>query len=559
MHVEAGPGSPAVPQIPAGPETPAGRSRLRPDRLAAGLSAAILAGGALAAVAPSQTALASGTTLYAYAHGGATSTSSCPDTEETSRQCTLAEALAKAAAGDVVALATSGRSGHYVGNWAVNTAKTTVASPLILRPGAGVVAPVLDGNNGVGVACGTKACNGPVLTVGPNVHLDVDAITIEDANNTTSGLGGGLENIHGGAVTVSRSRFFHDYANANGGAIDNAGTSGTGTLVVTASSFVSNYSVNGDGGAIANADVGGQGTVTVSGSTFSSNSAINGNGGAIDNGDTRGRGILTLSSSAFLGNVAARAGAVDNADNGYGTLIVSRCTFSDNVAALDDGGAIDNADWSGKGTLTVSASTFSANKTVGDGGAIDNADNSGSSGNLTVSTSTFWDNIADVHGGAIDTSDEGSPGTVVLWASTFSRNNANNVYTGSGVPGGSALNLGDHGALWTAADVFNGACRSSGGTWHDKGYNIGRNSTCLRGARGDVGDGSLRLGPLANNGGPTETAIPSKGDPAVGAVPYMTSVKLGGRTVNLCPSTDQRGARVSGHHRCDAGSVQPPS
>ncbi len=106
------------------------------------------------------------------------------------------------------------------------------------------------------------------------------------------GSGGAIENIHGGVVMVSRSTFFHDYANANGGAIDNGDVSGTGTLVVKSSSFSSNSAINGDGGAIANGDVGGHGSVVISGSTFSSNSAINGNGGAIDSGDTQGGGPL---------------------------------------------------------------------------------------------------------------------------------------------------------------------------------------------------------------------------------------------------------------------------
>jgi hypothetical protein len=528
-------------------------------RVVASVLAPVLGAAALSFSAAPASASAHPAALYAYAHGKATTPAGCPKTGETSHQCTLGEALAEAAPGDVVALATPGRSGHYVGNWVIGTAGTTPSAPLSIQSAPGVAGPVLDGNNGENPGCGTKACNGPVLTVGAKVRLDLDGVTIQDANNTALGLGGAIENIHGGTVSVMRSTFFHDYANDNGGAIDNADISGRGTLMVMGSSFSDNYAVNGDGGAIANADVGGQGSVTVSGSTFSSNSAINGNGGAIDNGDTRGKGSLTLSGSTFLGNVAGRAGAVDNADNGDGTLTVSRCTFSDNVAALDDGGAIDNADWSGRGTLTVSGSTFSGNKTIGDGGGIDNADNTGSVGNAMVSTSTFWGNIADVHGGAIDNSDVGSPGTMVVWASAFSRNTANNIYGDRGAPGGSAVNLGRHGALWSAANIFNGRCRSSGGTWHDKGYNIGRDDTCLRGGAGDVGHGANLLGAFGDHGGLTNTAAPSSGSPAIGAIPYLTSVKMGSRTVDLCPARAQKGRRSNGKHHCDAGPVQSSS
>jgi hypothetical protein len=528
-------------------------------RVVAIVPASLLGATALGLLAMPAPASASPVTLYAYAHGQATTPAACPKTGEPSHQCTLGEALAKAAPGDVVALATPGRTGHYVGNWVISTAGTTSSTPLTVRPAPGVAGPVLDGNNGASLGCSTKACNGPVLTVVSKVHFDLDGVTVRDANNTARGLGGAIENIQGGTVSVSHSTFFHDYTNADGGAIDNADTSGRGTLIVVASSFTDDNAVNGDGGAIANADVGGQGDVTVSGSTFSSNSAINGNGGAIDNGDTRGKGALTLLASTFVGNVAGRAGAVDNADNGDGTLIVSRCTFTDNVAALDDGGAIDNADYSGTGTLTVSGSTFTSNKTVGDGGAIDNADNTGSDGNAMVSTSTFWGNIANVYGGAIDSSDVGSPGTMVVWASTFSRNNADNIYNSPGTPGGGAVNLGRHGVLWSAANIFDGPCRSPGGTWYDEGYNIGLNHTCLRGGRGDVGHGASLLGALGDHGSLTETALPSSGSPAIGAIPYMTSVKLGSRSVTLCPALDQQGRRGTGRHHCDAGPVQSSS
>ena len=55
-------------------------------------------------------ALASGTTLYAYVGGGAPgpSPASCPPTTAPADQCTLTEALATAAPGDMVALATPG-------------------------------------------------------------------------------------------------------------------------------------------------------------------------------------------------------------------------------------------------------------------------------------------------------------------------------------------------------------------------------------------------------------------------------------------------------------------
>jgi hypothetical protein len=514
-------------------------------------------GTALCLVVTAPQASARVKTLYAYAHGGAISPVNCPQTSTAAAQCTLSEALSKAAFGSTVALATPGRSANYVGNWGVNTAGTTSSAPLTIKPAPGVAKPTLDGNHGQQTGCRTKTCDGPVLTIGSKVHLDLVGVTIQNASDLSSGLGGAIENIRGGTLAVSYSTFLRNYASDDGGAIDNADIGGTGSLSVSHSTFSGNYALNCDGGAIANADIGGKGTVFVTASTFFGNSAISGDGGAIDNGDTRGQGGLIVLDSQFLGNVAARAGAIDNGDNASGTLSVSGSTFSGNVAALDDAGAIDNADWGGSGTVSVSASTFSSNDTVGDGGAIDNADSTGSSeGTVLVSASTFSGNTAEAHGGAIDNSDAGGTGTVSVSASTFSGSTANNIYGVHGAPGGGAIGSGSHGTIWTAADIFDGPCHQTGGTWNDAGYNIGSNGTCLRGGVDDVDHGARWLGPLAHHGGPSETMLPLKGNPAIGIIPYKTTVTLDRRTVRLCPTADQRGAWSGSKRHCNAGAVQ---
>ena len=535
----------------------AGGARWR-SSIGVGVALFVVAGGGLEVAGPAPRASASATTWYAYVHGEARSPTSCPETANASEECTLGEALSKATAGSSVDLASSGQSGVYVGNWTVSTPGTTSSAPLFIRPAAGVRRPTLGGNRGQPAGCGTATCDGPVLTIGPKVHVDIEGVTIRHADNTTAtGLGGAIENIHGGYVSVSRSTFLDDYANADGGAIDNADITGTGTLIVSESTFLGNYAENDDGGAIANADVDGHGSVVVSSSTFLGNSAINGDGGAIDNGDTRGDGRLVVSGSAFVGNVAARAGAIDNADNARGTLSVTGSSFTGNVSADDDAGAIDNADWGGTGTLIVSRSTFSGNKTIGDGGAIDNADNDATSrGTLIVSASTFSGNIADVYGGAIDNANFDGKGTAVVSTSTFSANSANNIYEGDDARGGGVMSTGKYSAIWVVADIFNGACRRVGGTWEDEGYNVGSNGSCLGRARGDVGHGANRLGPLAYHGGPIMTILPLKGNPAIDAIPYRTTVTLSRRPVELCPATDERGVLTTSKRSCNAGALQ---
>lgn len=496
--------------------------------------------------------------LFAYAGGQARSPLDCPRTADPAHQCRLSQALARARPGSTVGLATPGSQATYVGNWVILSPGTTASAPVTIRPAPGAQGPVLGGNGGHKSGCGTASCAGPVLTVGPRVHLDLTGLTIRNADNTRNGLGGAIQNNQAGVVTIKQCDFYHDFSNADGGAIDNADVGGQGTLSVISSIFKGNFAVNSDGGAIANADLGGRGRLTISGSTFDSNSAINGDGGAIDNGDTRGRASAVVSTSLFLGNVAGRAGAIDNADNGDASLRVSSSTFTGNVAALDDGGAIDNADWGGHGTVRVRQSTFSGNKTIGSGGAIDNADSMATSrGTVYISVSTFSTNTADVHGGALDNADIGR-GTLAVWSSTFAGNSANNIYGPSGSRGGGSINNGPHGEVALAADILDAPCRGSKVRWQDVGYNVGSNRSCLRHGDGDVPRGAGRLSALADHGGPTQTLLPLAGNPAVGAVPSHTTVRLAAMTLTLCPTTDQRGTPSGPGRRCNSGSVQSP-
>jgi hypothetical protein len=281
------------------------------------------------------------------------------------------------------------------------------------------------------------------------------------------------------------------------------------------------------------------GVLAVNDSTFTANTASGENGGAIDNGDG-GNGTLTVSDSTFHNNTAFDGGAIDNGDGGNGTLTVSDSTFDNNaVAVAGDGGAIDNGD-GGNGTLTVSDSTFDNNAAsdAGDGGAINDC-----AGTLSVSDSTFASNTAD-DGGAIDNGDHCS-GTLTVSDSTFASNTATRD--------GGAIDNGDFsgtGSAEMAADIFAGSCSRFGGSWTDLGYNVGSDTTCQNGGTGDAVSASLasELGPLANNGGPTQTMALLAGNPAAGLIPNGSGL--------LCPLVDQTGAASPSGAPCNAGALQ---
>ena len=102
------------------------------------------------------------------------------------------------------------------------------------------------------------------------------------------------------------------------------------------------------------------------------------------------------------------------------------------------------------------------------------------------------------------------------------------------------------------ADIFAEGCDEASGTWTDNGYNVGSDGSCFSGGTGDDDSAGSNLasllGPLENNGGPTETMALLDGNPAIAIVPNPTA--------GLCSTTDQRGIASATGTSCDAGAVQ---
>ena len=104
-----------------------------------------------------------------------------------------------------------------------------------------------------------------------------------------------------------------------------------------------------------------------------------------------------------------------------------------------------------------------------------------------------------------------------------------------------------------AETAFDGvACSTTGsGVFVDDGFNVDSRTSCGFSAAGSIQNGNADLAPLADNGGQTQTRVPSPVSTAVGVIPSGTSATIGGASVALCPRTDQRGfTRPAG--LCDA-------
>lgn len=170
--------------------------------------------------------------------------------------------------------------------------------------------------------------------------------------------------------------------------------------------------------------------------------------------------------------------------------------------------------------MTIASSTLSGN--VADyGGAIYNDQS------LYIANSTISGNFAYDDGGGIDSAYYASIGGTIV---------ANNT-----LYGGQNENC-------SLRDPYTPAY----GTIYDQGYNLENGSDCFSPGTGSLQNADPKLGPLANNGGPTQTIALKLGSPAIDQIP--TSDKA------LCQAsgTDQRGyARPdAGETNCDIGAYE---
>ncbi|MDS4059341.1 MAG: putative Ig domain-containing protein [Candidatus Contendobacter sp.] len=251
-------------------------------------------------------------------------------------------------------------------------------------------------------------------------------------------------------------------------------------------------------------------------------------------------GTLTISGGGVGDNRSSYGGAIFNETGGTititGSLIMAnRATYS--------GGGIEN-----RGTMTISGSTLSGNSAgtqdtfYATGGGIHN------DGTMTVIASTLTNNYARLHGGGIINGGNNN-GTLILINSTLAGNSADGggLYNPAGNGGGiygfngtvtldhstladnTPVNLSVETALVTAKHSIVTTC--SGAAITDHGYNLDSNGSCQLTAQGSLSNTDPRLGPLADNGGFTQTRSLLPDSPAIDAVP----------ATQCAIATDQRG------------------
>jgi CSLREA domain-containing protein len=277
---------------------------------------------------------------------------------------------------------------------------------------------------------------------------------------------------------------------------------------------------------------------------------------------------------------------VDANSTGSTLWIDSGVTASVSALGLTDGigsgagGSAGGGVWN-EGTLTLSAMLIFANSAqVGGGVAMD------SGADLVLMDSTLRGNSAFNFGGAVYTVGGGT--VVSISGTTISGNSSGSgniqapagtsfTISNSTISGNTATQTGGIGGIWsgintqinnstivgnTGIGVFGtylrnsivDSCGSGGGIVGSLGHNLAPSSACFFAAGpGDVFNPSFLLGPLQNNGGPTDTHALLPGSPAIGSGDNAT-----------CAATDQRGYPRPFGSNCDTGAyeyraTQPPT
>ena len=360
----------------------------------------------------------------------------------------------------------------------------------------------------------TSSGGGIYLPTGTNIGLNIVNSTIN--SNTTGAQGGGIWNASAGTVTINGSTISSNNATAPSGNSQGGGIfiNSAGTVNIFSSTISSNTATSSGTGAGAGAGIQNAGILTITHSTLSNNSATVFAG-------LNNSGTATISDSTVNGNTATGGGFFGGEGGGIcngGTLNIINSTISNNSAPATTGyaGGILNQGGANNAILNATNSTFSGNS-AGDAGNVYN-----NMGIATFDFCTFSGNSAVGNGATIYVDQNGNVilrntivanGTSAVGPNLFTF--ANGIYTSQG---------------FNFIESTNGSNFSP-----EPSDNVGLDPS---------------LGPLSNNGGPTQTFLPMMTSPALNSIPRFISGC--GNTV----LTDQRGFLRPGGSGCDRGAVE---
>lgn len=376
---------------------------------------------------------------------------------------------------------------------------TEVGGGGIYVDGSAVVSyAVITGNMAWGGGGGLYNDGGP---------LTITHTTIANNSVGSSAQGGGVQNVNG-TVSINDSVFSHNVApQVGGGGIYNSG----GIMQVRRTTFVDNAAYR--GGGIKNYG----GELLVYESEFRENDAIA--GGAISNVSG---GYTLLQDSVAAGNTANSSGG--GVDIHSGEVEIRRTAIQNNEATAGGGVYVD------AGTVRITQSSLSGNV-----GSLSGAGIYLIGGQMTIENSAISQNVG-----------QGIYKAFAMKPFTFSHsvvagNTAQGVYNDeSGSPFTFKNSIVAYNGDGNCYDIVHAV---------SLGYNISSDGTCNFTQATDFFNTDPLLGPLADNGGPTETQALLAGSVGVDA---GTCLNIMGDPVPF----DQRGVARPKGAACDIGAVE---
>ena len=350
----------------------------------------------------------------------------------------------------------------------------------------------------------------------PNVSVTLKNLTLENSNATNAG---GAISVFNSSLNILNSSLDNNTSGNGGGALSIVTTTSSlspASLNIVNSTLTGNQSISA-GGAI---HASGATNITISDSVISSNSAtstvlsgVPGGGILLSSGVS-----LTLSDSTVSNNAATRGGG------GIYGLSNTRATIENSTITGNSASAGGGISLGSQSIWEIKSSTISGNTAEFGGGVFIY------SSNITINNSTLSGNFGSSQSSAIQArknSELTLRNTTVYGGSAGASGNDSVI-----LAEGSTFNLynssisGPAGSLVPNCREINFPNGNIPGVVNAGSDNIIDDGTCSTSALAV----DPKLGPLANNGGPTKTHALLAGSPAIGAADPAR-----------CPGADQRG------------------
>jgi cyclophilin family peptidyl-prolyl cis-trans isomerase len=368
-----------------------------------------------------------------------------------------------------------------------------------------------------------------------------DSLTVKNSTitgNTGATRGGGIYSwgYAGGTTTIQNSTIANNTAAYGGGIWTETAPASTSPVLPASALTIQDSTVSGNTATTTRSNGGGgiynytnQGTVLIQGSTISGNTSEHQAGPTITR--TSGGGILiwknfgtvTVDGDTISGNTGGTGGGIMVRNSYGGTTTIENSTISGNNG--DEGAGVFLR--STAGTISVQNSTISGNHASDKGGGVYTQNYQ----SIGIQNSTITGNTAQSAGGGLYVKppiaayyqyDWVNVDSTIIAANTDTSGTAPDVFATYTDPGtGIVYNTANFANSLVGNNTNADLPAAPLGTPDANGNLVGTSSAPI----------DPELGPLANNGGPTQTCALLKGSPAI---------DMGSNPASL--TTDQRGA-----------------